>query len=212
MKKLFNVKWEDDFAQLGCLEKGAPATFQAFTGMGTAHDCLEHFKGDSGSVDDEFQALGCALWIRGYQGYFRNGVEFNMASECVNLWRYFTDGVPMKSAGNKKLEFDYYINGIIEEAKLIMKAENFDNYTKKTYNPFYESMKYWMQIGLTKAKVKFKYPGKTVSLFQDIEDKIDKKLKHAEEGDEIHVSYKLNDFQAKVIHLDYYDLHPEMDN
>ena len=178
--------------------------------MGTAHDCLEHFKGDTGSIDDEFQAFGCMLLVRGEQGYFRSPFYENIGSEVYNMWHYYkAENVPMKLAPKKLRNLNVGILETIREAKRIMTHEDEETYSLKEAKDFYDSWAYWMQIGYNRAKRKYKSPGRVCSVFQMIEQQVDKILKFAEEGSEVHITYDIKNVKVNAVHLDYYELHPE---
>ncbi len=200
MKKHFIVKRDDTFGNIGLIEKGAPITFNALSGQGIAHDCLEHFKGDTGSLDDEFQALGCAIWIRVDTCYLR---DEDILAEMIMLYGYFLEGHPCKPAPN-----DFIISGnkssIIEWV-----AENIQSFLYTEYqgdidlsniDHFIRSWAYWSEIGYFRAKKKYNYPNQTLSVFKEIESKVDNFLKYVDyEGQELFIKYFPNDYSKPVI-------------
>lgn len=72
MKKIFVAQEDYESGLIGLIEPNAPEEFRAGLDILIAHDCIEHFKGDDGSVDREFMAFGCMIWVRAYNGYFIN--------------------------------------------------------------------------------------------------------------------------------------------
>ena len=146
MKKHFIVKRDDTFGNIGLIEKGAPDTFYALEGMGIAHDCLEHFKGDSGSIDDEFQAIGCMLHLRYDTSTLR---DTDILVEMIALYRFFLDDHPCKPA-KKIINPDHVcIQYIANELEKFLQEEGFDDFSN--LDLFVNSFIYWTNIGYKKA-------------------------------------------------------------
>jgi len=64
----FVAKVHPDYGTLGWQPTWMPEA-DPLGGMAVAHDVLEHFPGDRGDAQGEFEALGAALWVRG-QGHW----------------------------------------------------------------------------------------------------------------------------------------------
>lgn len=210
MKKIFVVKKHEDHGTLGVIDKDAPNGFEPLMGMACAHDCLEHFPNDDGSIDNEFKALGCTAYLRGSTGYFQNhGVEKNIASDFINLWYHYRDNVKMLPP-RSKIPINYLIRSIINEVKYTLPKEQLDGYNNTTCRPFIKSAEYWMQKGFNLSKLRYPNPARTIIVFQEIEHKVDEILKYAEEGDNIIIQFT----QKKVIritHKSLYDMMAEVD-
>lgn len=210
MKKYFIVKTHEDSGALGFLEKTAPANFEPFSGMGTAHDCLEHFPGDDGSIDHEFQALGCCLWIRGNGGYpYNNGsVEKNTASDIAyQLWRLFHfENYPLKGP---KSTGRLVINNLVEETVNISRKDIIDEANSVGDDPinedqleeFLNSARYWMQVGYNKGRKRYPDAGMACYVFQKIEKAVNSKLRNAFEYQEFSIQYSLKTGHVEVEEL-----------
>ena len=207
MKKYFRVQESEISGQLGFIEKGAPAVFDALGGMGTAHDCLEHFPGDDGSIDHECMALGCSLWIRGTGGYdFRGSAEEAIASEFyVMLWSYYLQGYKLRSA-RSELQLSplvyYTVNlikdGVINEADGHMVDETM-------LDTFVKDCSYWMQVGFNRAKRRYPDCHQTTYLFSQIEELVNNTLRHAYEGQEFVISYVVSRCRADIEEVNLYE-------
>ena len=68
---LYKFKYvNDDYEEEGLLNIKAPSTFDpSFDGELLAHDILEHFPNEEGSIEEELMALGAVMWVRGL-GYY----------------------------------------------------------------------------------------------------------------------------------------------
>ncbi len=218
MKKIFICKKHEDYGNLGWLMKGSPDNFEPFTGMGTAHDCLEHFSGDNGEINQEIEALACALWIRGQGNYWsikgnRNSPEQNIASDFTfTLWRlYENEEVYKKAPRTKRLDISYE-NSIQEVIKLVKRnfrsefEEEFEEISKtEKFHFFVNNIEGWLRIGFRKAIKKYPKVHDACYLFMQIEKIADNTLKHAEEGDELEIVYDLKRFIVKTRIIGYYE-------
>lgn len=203
MKKTFIVKRNDEFDYIGAVEKGAPDTFDPLGGMGTAHDCLEHFAGDTGSVDDEFQALGCIIYLRVDQGISR---DVDVQIEMRQLYHHLLFGVPMKKAPRKAKPTHPVIEWIADKMEDFLIKEGIDDLSKA--EDFTESFIYWANVGYKKAIKKYPSPYRTGLVFNSIQNEVDEILRHAEEGDEIVICYTKDTFKS-CTHIGYYELEEE---
>jgi hypothetical protein len=76
----FIHEYSDKYGSWGWRPAWMP-NFDPLQGMGIAHDILEHFPGDDGSVEGELMAHGAMLFVRG-EGYF-NQDRFNYQSDAL---------------------------------------------------------------------------------------------------------------------------------
>lgn len=81
MRFTFVRREHEEFGTPGWLLVGAPASYQPYSGQAVAHDVLEHRRNDSGGVEDELQALGTMLLIRGTTGYFMYSAADALAAD-----------------------------------------------------------------------------------------------------------------------------------
>lgn len=70
--RIFEWREDQELGGYGWIMKGQP-TFNASTGLGIAHDTLEHFANRYGSIADEMLAFGAILRVRVEGGYFSRG-------------------------------------------------------------------------------------------------------------------------------------------
>lgn len=166
--------------------------------MGTAHDCLEHFPGDDGTIDREFMALGCMNWIRVEQGYFRGDAASSIGTEmAMTLWRlYYYDEVSMRDP-EKKIKHSEVFDSAIEYFQNEVE-DDFDDIEPEKMERFKKSALYWLEVGYRKAKKRYPNPGKVCYIFQQIEEKVNKVLKYAEENQEFEISYKISTCEVFV--------------
>ena len=204
MKKLFRVQRHEDHGDLGLIETTAPPEFFPLQGMGIAHDCLEHFPGDDGSIDHEFMALGAMIWIRGDQGYFlHQPTEANLSVEMsAMLWRYFYyDSYTMRppKPGNR-LEICSVVIGACKLAtNEILYDFDIDEISDKL-KEFMASARYWLQVGYNRAKKRYPRPDKAVSVFRIIEEQVNNILdfETVYEGQEVEIQYCVSKCTANV--------------
>lgn len=213
MKKIFEVRHNETFGNLGFIEKGAPSTFDPIGAIGVAHDCLEHFPKDNGSIDNECKAFGAAAWIRGQGGYYYppNTFATAFASEFPDLWRHYQDGVKLAEPKGTALYSGIVVDAIDSGRKYLIESLEGEQYDKDEMKKFFSDCKYWMQIGYRDAKERYPSVDLALSLFKQIEKGVENYIGIAEEGDEIHVHYKVARAIVEVKHFPYHyhELHPE---
>lgn len=62
--------------------------FDPTTGMGVAHDCLEHFHNDAGNTEAELEALGAMIHVRGDYYFSRSSAVQEVAESMPEVNRY----------------------------------------------------------------------------------------------------------------------------
>lgn len=205
MVKHFSIQIDDDYGSLGFIEKGAPEEFTPLAGMGTAHDCLEHFPGDNGSCDHEFLALGAMTWIRGEQGYFPNDTANSIGVEIsMTIWRaYHYDDCPMKKVKpNNRLEIDSVFYRATREARKEI-IHDFDTLYEKKLQHFLSCAEYWLQVGFNRAKQRYREPWKVISVFKMIEEQVNNALlDDCYPGEEYEIHYCISKVTATVIKIE----------
>ena len=73
----FDHKEWDEVGGMGWLIHGAPKQFNPVSGMGVAHDILEHHKDDTGELHNELMAFGAMYRVRGETGYWCRKQGYN---------------------------------------------------------------------------------------------------------------------------------------
>jgi hypothetical protein len=189
MKRTFKIIENDELEMLGFLEVGAPSEFEPLAPMGTAHDCLEHFKGDDGSIDHEFMALGCMLYIRGEGGYWNEPYEKNCSMELsATLWRYYEQGYKMRDPASNRIEISESIQLVCEYARKGIPDEH-HAVDRSRLRLFLEAAAYWLQVGYNRAIRKYPNRYQACDVFREIEYQLGKVLQVAQEYDMVEVQY-----------------------
>jgi len=85
--KKFTAAMHQDHGTLGWVMDTMPH-FDPTTGMGVAHDCMEHLTRRAG-FEGEMEAFGVALYIRHQGGYWQQQLTRN-ASKGAGTWAYNT--------------------------------------------------------------------------------------------------------------------------
>ncbi len=93
IRKSFMIEKHEDSGTIGVRPIDMPHA-DPLSGMAAAHDMLEHFPSDDGGIEDEFQALGAAVYVRGIPGYFAqrargHDAAENIGSEFPELFRHW---------------------------------------------------------------------------------------------------------------------------
>lgn len=186
----FTVEEHKEYGSLGFTPTWYPAG-EPLQGVAVAHDILEHFPGDDGSPEGEYQALGACLYIRG-QNYFRHGSPAeNISADLPRIWetlRYRDNRTHVRVCPPVK-------SLVLEEAREAIEhfqsevGQYKDAHYEKPTAADYTAMVRWIAKGYNQAKRR--YPN-VVSvrerLFIPIEQQADARLKHAEPGQILTVS------------------------
>lgn len=198
IKRTFVVEIHEAFGEKGARPIDMPGA-DPLGGMAVAHDVLEHFPNDDGSVAAELRALGAALYVRGASGvFYRNGgvrsQEDAIAVEFPDLYRHLVyEGYelarPPRTCRVDEMEevFDECITKGFRNIR--------DQEEKDTRKEFLDRSLWlgWLRIGYRRAERRFRRVGyhEAGAMFTKIETWADKFLKHAEEGDRFAVSVSL---------------------
>lgn len=201
MKKIFEVKTHQDFGTIGAIEKGAPENFEPLGGMGIAHDCFEHFEGDTGSIDDEFQAIGCMIHIRLETGVLR---DEDVIMEFNTLYNYFLQGYSMTSPTKTVKPLNNYIEYLASRMKPFLEREGFND----NFEDFENAFVYFANKGYRRSQKKYTKPGTTSYIFTLIQNEVDSILEYAQEGDEIIIQYTKTRL-IKIEHKEFFELENE---
>ena len=212
--RTFILAEHPEYGNIGLKMKGSEWS-DPFDGIAVAHDILEHFPNDDGSIEAEFIALGASLYVRNFshyyqmRGYGNRDVTDIIASEFIGQENYAINrGITsLKNPGNTKgCDADNYIDEIIRKG--IEDIEYEANGDDAILADPHEALKIkgWMRKGYRKAAQRYKTtnPNNLVFLFRNIEKAVDKWLLHNSEylGTEltISVSPKNNTFKfsAKI--------------
>lgn len=180
----FIVAKHEEYGTLGFRPSWYPAG-DPLSGMAVAHDILEHFPKDTGTAEEEYQALGAALFIRGDSGYFghnrgNRSPEENTAADLPMIWSIQSYVKPCLLSRDQDL--------MTRTRNVITHFKKELEYMEQADNPDEEDLEHiarWIAKGYQRAKKRYgttRNENIAWGLFQPIEEQADTALKHAEEG------------------------------
>ncbi len=218
-KREFEWGEDEEYGWWGWIPKGFPE-FNAGKGMLVAHDVLEHFTDDSGTLEAEIRALGAMVFIRGEGGYFWNkgsihGPGKNLGADLAKFYDELSDGMhscydefsmPPRTC-RLDTEGDYIIEEALEEAKKLFRLEqeynrNDNPIDLKEPKEWERKMRGWLRIGYRKAVKRYckAEPYACSELFRHIEMAVDNIYADFSQGDilTIKVNPKMLTFKALI--------------
>ena len=199
--------------------------FDPLAGMAVAHDCLEHFPGDVGTIDQEFMALGASYVVRDGDCYYHHrggryrapeNVSADMPTLITGLLggQWSLEAPPKTKPLSDSTEEDFVVEVFNETLKLF-KSElpdiQIDEKDKHLVTLFMTSIVPWFRIGLRRAKKRYRdVPTfQLCHMFATIEKEADSLLKRAESYQRLHVNVSLKnrdvEIRLKDIEEDFYD-------
>ena len=204
-----------EYGLIGWRPKDQP-DFDPLLGMGTAHDCLEHFRGGDESPADEFQALGASYRLRGVYNYSRhfegnvNEAYAHLGADMPDIFEHVYDqGMGLSAApasaykplrGKPEMALRA---AMVEGLKNI--RERYEGEDDETRPPaseiaaFYRDGLAWMRHGFRRSGKRFGSDCyEFMYLFREIHKEADAKLNEAEIGDTLRVQVILKSKRANV--------------
>lgn len=186
----FRVEENDEYGFTGLILEEAPSSYYPLTGMGIAHDILEHFPKDEGTEEDELLALGAALYIRGNGNYWnqRIGPEEQLAPDFVTLYR--TNPRLLSPGRTTKLGayVEEWITKNLErfEKELLSDWEDVD---ASGVESWVSAARGWLRRGYRRAARRYKAtdPYTLVSMFRYIEERANAFLKNNDGFSRFHI-------------------------
>jgi len=218
MRYQFTVREDEEFGGQGLKLNGLD-WISPTSGMGAAHDMLEHFPGDNGTMEEEMMALGAMLFVRGetYNGMIGGlySVAENMASDFRNFNDYFqadnrTGRLRYPGITRKLRDFDH-LEDIITEMVCTVRNMFADEEEQIPAWINDADIRGWMRRGYRKARRRYRclrVPHYELpSLFRGLEQDLDKHLQRAELGDRFTVDIHLRNcsWTVKQVHPEYDD-------
>lgn len=214
---LFDVAEHEEYGYIGLRMAGKPH-FDPIQGMGAAHDMLEHFRDDPGTLSGELEALGASLFVRGELYYADKGRWVrepwqNIAGEFPMQVRYCEDRneYGIRDGGNhKRLDDEWAENQIrktVREAFRLVRSEC-DHDEIPLWLTRWEQRRYlmgWMRRGFRRARRRYAKAkdGMVTYTFQNIERAVDQYLKGAEVyGQQVRVSASIRTGQCVLRELE----------
>lgn len=172
--------------------------FDVAGNMTIAHDTVEHFRDDDGSVEHELMAMGAVMFGRITMGL---ATDDGMAIDLTYMYIYANDGSGIVEPCNykRKINDEYFspdtLDKICETAtkKIIDELDyhNEDNSEVVEHiKSFLQLAKQWIAKGYYRAKRRFKYPDIMTTIFNEIARKA--KNINGDFGDVLKVTYQIN--------------------
>src|SRR5690606_15961099 len=163
--------------------------FNYLQGMSVAHDLLEHFPSDKGTLADEFMALGASLYVRGHDYYAAKGrsdanAESNIAADLINMFNYWQSGQfpegPLFSAPKTKRipEEDFDKKRYLDEAYKYI-GSDIEEENESEYKKFVKATIPWLEKGYWKAATRYRKINRSFlpEFFIHIENTIDEGIR-----------------------------------
>lgn len=190
------AKEYEDFGVWGLWPIGRYWADPCTSGMTLAHDMLEHFPRDDGTVEGELMALGAALYVRDGDSYFsmkgnQGGYEKNVASGAYQLNGY------LEEQGRRLLQplpndrplrdrdIEAQLAGTAIEMRRVLLAEGLDS--EWANGP---SALNWLRRGYRKAAKRYRSisPFWMMCAFQELERETDRVIKHLQGHERYRIS------------------------
>jgi len=185
--------------------------FDAMSGLGVAHDSMEHFNIAAGTLEEEFLAFGSMLYIRVESGWFYSNGNYgtparNMASDLARFIyeRWLNDGEGLKPVKGRPRHLDetleHDLHEIAVETKRLIGSE-FEYDPEESYAEFKaanvylsDRIKQWIRQGYWRAKRRYRDASvyDLADCFTQIRDKVEKLTKYAQEGEELQIRVKVS--------------------
>lgn len=192
------------------------------TGMGVAHDVLEHSLSTDGTLNEEMRAMGAGLFIRGGGGYF-SGRHHSVSRWHQNVSADFPDHIrrfqdethtwvtaPPKGKGTREID-DWAEEELAlfpRNLRELIEAEDYLDFPEWMLDSLHmDWIIRWARVGYRWAQRRYGCPAEACYMFQRIEKRADELLKHAEQGlTELCVKVELKTMTAEV-----WERYPEFD-
>lgn len=185
------------------------------TGMTIAHDLLEHSPADRGTIEEELMALGAAMYVRGEDYWNRSGsytrMPENIASDFPMFNEHFQNNFPERDlllSPGRTTKLDLYMEESIQETCFeVLKAFKNNDEKVPAWVRDTKALTGWFRRGYRKAVRRYapmrRRGGMPLEFFLLVEQEIDKKLRHAELGDEFKLLINLRAFRFEILEPDY---------
>lgn len=198
-KLVFEYAEDHEFGNTGWRLENKPEFNAATDGRLVAHDCIEHFANDDGSVEAELMALGAALYGRCNMG--QDVTTEGLASDMLFTCR---DGV--RSPGRtQKIEDEWALEEMSEKFLQYADGEEIINPAKTLANALG-----WIRKGYRKAAKRYFSSLRMVEMFNDIERFVNN-IRYAELGEKLIIQTFPMLGEVKCKHVTIEDLYPMED-
>lgn len=170
--------------------------FDVAGNMTIAHDTVEHFRDDDGSVEHELMAMGAVMFGRITMGL---ATENGMAVDLKYMYIYANDGSGIVEPCDykRKIDDEYFspetLDDLCDDASVKIMDELECTDDSDTFNHiinFLTIAKQWIAKGYYRAKRRFKYPEIMTNLFNKVAYAT--KNINGDFGDVLRVTYQIN--------------------
>lgn len=170
--------------------------FDVAGNMTIAHDTVEHFRDDDGSVEHELMAMGAVMFGRVTMGL---ATENCMAEDLRYMYIYANDGSGIVEPCDykRKIDDEYFspetLDDLCDDASVKIMDELECTDDSDTFNHiinFLTIAKQWIAKGYYRAKRRFKYPDIMTNLFNKVAYAT--KNVNGDFGDVLRVTYQIN--------------------
>jgi hypothetical protein len=202
----FTVAEHEDFGELGLRPKWYPLG-DPLGGMAAAHDILEHFPNDDGSVEGELMALGASVHVRVDGGastggpYSRHFDELrDVSSDFLMQWDYLHSRENRSKLRRpprvRDAEVLTRMRAIADEGFRLIRSERGETDEEGENRLQFSDEERaawagWLAVGYVRARRRYsRVVGGICSvayLFMRIQELCDRALKHAQEGYQVRV-------------------------
>lgn len=206
-KKTFVCETHQEYGELGWRPQSNP-NFDPLSGMAVAHDTLEHAPNTTDSIEDELQAFGAMIHVRGYHYFIRQGSYdprpvYHMSGELAMLLEKVHFGELAAIPARKLTPCEDIQNDLIELVKMIRRELTFIDDALELTDAMARNLCAWITTGYLKARKRYANVD-ALTMFCEIEKRANDILKHANEGDQLTVIVSRG--AVRVIHTEAYEL------
>lgn len=199
----------DQKDSVGWIPKGMP-NFDAGAGRQIAHDSIEHFSMKEG-IEQEMLAFGAILFIRGLGGYLN--LTGSYLSKNRNYgWHLSFDFANFLAESGKDISVPRNTSELDDEYA----EEMIDNMVAQAWNNIDDELEAcgvemdvaevfqraigWVRCGFRAAQKRFSdsHPEEVCYMFHQIENEVDDKYMHGEEGDELIVKFSTETLRYEI--------------
>lgn len=174
-------------------------------GTAVAHDVLEHFPGDQGSVAEELMALGAAYKLRGETGHMINGPAKSIGYEFTDLFEHLVfegfalpDPPPVSKRAIKEHKLEIFNESVEVGFNAIRDQFQGKHLDQGGWMLKRDVWAGWLQHGYLKARRRWRDVPCVYSLgclFKQVAEEADTAIKQGDQGDEFRVSVNLRRIQ-----------------
>ncbi len=215
----FKIEVHEEYGELG-LRLSARPWFEPLGGLAAAHDLMEHFADDDGTLAGELQALGASLFVRDCGSYFaqtgsrHTDASVHIAADMVQQVHYTRErGENELPPIRTRALSDDYVEGEFQRSlagAIRTLREEFEGEPLPGWLKTHEQRARfvgWLRRGYRRAVKRYsKFSADEVcAAFIAAEKAADSYLRDAFEGDEVRLTIDLDRASASIVSLIHED-------